>query len=101
MDLGGYGGGAQILRDLGGSRFRLLTNNPKKVVGLEGFGLELVEQISLAAPVNDENRFYLKTKAEKMGHTLDVTDAPSGELSGTPSGDDTLPDTTPAPGTAN
>lgn len=72
MDLRRYGVGAQILRDLGVRRFKLLTNNPKKVVGLEGFGLEMVEQIPLEAPVNDENRFYLKTKVEKMGHNLDI-----------------------------
>lgn len=72
MDLRRYGVGAQILRDLGVRRFKLLTNNPKKVVGLEGFGLEMVEQIPLEAPVNDENRFYLKTKVEKMGHDLDI-----------------------------
>jgi len=72
MDLRRYGVGAQILRDLGVRRFKLLTNNPKKVVGLEGFGLEMVEQIPLEAPVNDENRFYLKTKVEKMGHDLNI-----------------------------
>jgi 3,4-dihydroxy 2-butanone 4-phosphate synthase/GTP cyclohydrolase II len=72
MDLRRYGVGAQILRDLGVRQFKLLTNNPKKVVGLEGFGLEMVEQIPLEAPVNDENRFYLKTKVEKMGHDLDI-----------------------------
>lgn len=109
MDLRRYGVGAQILRDLGVRRFKLLTNNPRKVVGLEGFGLEMVEQISLAAPVNDENRFYLQTKAEKMGHTLNIASDPPGEisrdssedLSTTSSQDDTLPDRTPAPGTAN
>jgi len=72
MDLRRYGVGAQILRDLGVRRFKLLTNNPKKVVGLEGFGLEMVEQIPLEAPVNEENRFYLKTKVEKMGHDLNI-----------------------------
>ena len=109
MDLRRYGVGAQILLDLGVRRFKLLTNNPKKVVGLEGFGLELIEQLPLAAPVNDENRFYLKTKAEKMGHTLDIANDPPGEisrgspedLSATSSEDDTSPNRTPAPGTAN
>lgn len=109
MDLRRYGVGAQILLDLGVRRFKLLTNNPKKVVGLEGFGLELIEQLPLAAPVNDENRFYLKTKAEKMGHTLDIANDPPGEiprgspgdLSATSSEDDPSPGRTPAPGTAN
>ena len=72
MDLRRYGVGAQILRDLGVRRFNLLTNNPKKVVGLEGFGLEMVEQLPLIAPINDENRFYMKTKVEKMGHDLAI-----------------------------
>jgi 3,4-dihydroxy 2-butanone 4-phosphate synthase/GTP cyclohydrolase II len=100
MDLRRYGVGAQILRDLGVRRFRLLTNNPKKVVGLEGFGLELVEQISLAAPVNAENRFYLKTKAEKMGHSMDVA---NGSTIETPEGStkESSSDRTPAPGTTN
>ena len=72
MDLRRYGVGAQILRDLGVRRFNLLTNNPKKVVGLEGFGLEIVNQLPLKAPIKDENRFYLKTKVDKMGHDLDL-----------------------------
>ena len=72
MDLRRYGVGAQILRDLGVRRFNLLTNNPKKVVGLQGFGLEMLEQIPLKAPINDENRFYMKTKVEKMGHDLEI-----------------------------
>jgi len=104
MDLRRYGVGAQILRDLGVRRFKLLTNNPKKVVGLEGFGLEMVEQLSLAAPVNDENRFYLKTKAEKMGHTLDVDDGPFGDISTDSAGtltSDKSPGRTSASGSAN
>ncbi len=100
MDLRRYGVGAQILRDLGVRRFRLLTNNPRKVVGLEGFGLDMVEQLPLTAPVNDENRFYLKTKAEKMGHTLDIASDPPGDSSGSPSGG-TSPDGSPARGAAN
>ena len=70
-DLRHYGVGAQILVDLGVKKMRLLTNNPKKVVGLESFGLKLVEQVPIIAPVNDENRRYLKTKQERMGHLLD------------------------------
>lgn len=81
MDLRRYGVGAQILRDLGVRRFRLLTNNPKKVIGLEGFGLEMVEQLPLNAPVNDDNRRYLETKIEKMGHTLGLDKNSVGESS--------------------
>ncbi len=66
-----YGVGAQILVDLGVRKMRFLTNNPKKRVGIESFGLELVEQVPLIAPVNDENRRYLETKQERMGHALD------------------------------
>ena len=70
-DLRHYGVGAQILVDLGVKKMRLLTNNPKKVVGLESFGLTLVEQVPIIAPINDENRRYMKTKQERMGHLLD------------------------------
>ena len=79
MDLRRYGVGAQILRDLGVRRFKLLTNNPKKVVGLQGFGLEMLEQIPLKAPINDENRFYMQTKVEKMGHDFDIETKSSKE----------------------
>ena len=72
MDLRKYGVGAQILRDLGVRRFRAMTNNPKKLVGLQGFGLEMVERVPLVAPARDENRRYLETKREKMGHLLDI-----------------------------
>jgi 3,4-dihydroxy 2-butanone 4-phosphate synthase/GTP cyclohydrolase II len=71
MDLRRYGVGAQILRDLGVRKFRFLTNNPKKVVGLEGFGLEMVEQVPIVVPPNHENRRYLETKQKKMGHMMD------------------------------
>jgi len=70
-DLRHYGVGAQILVDLGVKKMRLLTNNPKKVVGLESFGLKIVEQVPIIAPVNDENRKYMKTKQERMGHLID------------------------------
>lgn len=70
-DLRHYGVGAQILWDLGVGKLRLLTNNPKKVVGLESFGLELVEVVPIVAPVNDDNRKYLVAKLERMGHRLD------------------------------
>ncbi len=73
-DLRHYGVGAQILANLGVRRFRFLTNNPKKVVGLEGFGLEMVERVPIVAPARDENRRYLDTKREKLGHILDMGD---------------------------
>ena len=66
-----YGVGAQILLDLGVNKMRLLTNNPQKRVGLESFGLEIVEQVGIFAEVTEENRHYLKTKQEKLGHSLD------------------------------
>ncbi len=69
-DLRDYGMGAQILHDLGVRRIKLLTNNPKKVVGLEGYGLEITEQIPLSLPPNIHNQKYLDTKRERMGHTL-------------------------------
>jgi 3,4-dihydroxy 2-butanone 4-phosphate synthase/GTP cyclohydrolase II len=69
-DLRDYGMGAQILHDLGVRRIRLLTNNPKKVVGLEGYGLEIVEQLPLSLPSNADNEKYLETKRTRMGHTL-------------------------------
>jgi 3,4-dihydroxy 2-butanone 4-phosphate synthase/GTP cyclohydrolase II len=69
-DLRDYGIGAQILRDLGVRRMRLMTNNPKKIIGLEGYGLKVVERVSLEIPPNRVNRNYLKTKCLKMGHML-------------------------------
>ena len=65
-----YGTGAQILADLGVRRLRLLTNNPKKYVGLEGYGLEIVERVPIEIPPNEINRGYLRTKREKLGHLL-------------------------------
>ena len=65
-----YGLGAQILVDLGLKTIRLLTNNPKKVVGLEGYGLEIVEQVPIRVKPNPHNRRYLKTKREKLGHLV-------------------------------
>ncbi len=69
-DLRDYGMGAQILYDLGVRQMRLLTNNPKKVVGLEGYGLEITEQVALSLPANPHNEKYLETKRIRMGHTL-------------------------------
>ena len=66
-----YGVGAQILVDLGVRKMRLLTNNPGKRVGLESFGLELIERVPIIAPINEENRRYLETKITRMGHLLD------------------------------
>jgi 3,4-dihydroxy 2-butanone 4-phosphate synthase/GTP cyclohydrolase II len=67
-DLRTYGLGAQILKDLGVGKFRLLTNNPRKIVGLKGFGLEVVERVPLVIPPNPENISYLRAKQEKLGH---------------------------------
>jgi len=69
-DLRDYGMGAQILADLGVKKIRLMTNNPKKVIGLEGYGLEIVEQIPVSLPANPHNKKYLDTKRVRMGHTL-------------------------------
>ena len=66
-----YGIGAQILTDLGLERIRLLTNNPKKMIGLEGYGLKIIERVPLVIPPGEQNRDYLRTKRDKMGHLLD------------------------------
>ena len=70
-DLRHYGVGAQILVDIGVKKLRLLTNNPKKVIGLESYGLDLVERVPIIADPTDENRAYLETKRSKLGHLLD------------------------------
>jgi 3,4-dihydroxy 2-butanone 4-phosphate synthase/GTP cyclohydrolase II len=70
MDLREYGLGAQILSDLGLKTIRLLTNNPRKIVGLEGYGLEIVEQVPIKVKPNPHNARYLKTKRDKLGHLL-------------------------------
>jgi 3,4-dihydroxy 2-butanone 4-phosphate synthase/GTP cyclohydrolase II len=69
-DLRHYGIGAQILCDLGIQQIRLLTNNPKKVIGLDGYGLKIVERVPIEIAANDNNRRYLQTKKEKLGHLL-------------------------------
>lgn len=70
-DLRDYGIGAQILVDLGVRKMRLMTNNPKKIVGLEGYGLKVVERVSIQSRPNEKNIIYLKTKKKKLGHMLD------------------------------
>jgi len=69
-DLRDYGIGAQILVDLGLSTIRLITNNPKKIVGLEGYGLKVTERISTEMAQTPENLKYLETKRDKLGHLL-------------------------------
>ncbi|MCU0666819.1 MAG: bifunctional 3,4-dihydroxy-2-butanone-4-phosphate synthase/GTP cyclohydrolase II [Candidatus Omnitrophica bacterium] len=71
-DLRDYGIGAQILVDLGIKNIRLMTNNPRKIVGLEGYGLKVVERLPIEIEPNNVNYRYLKTKKEKMGHHLDI-----------------------------
>jgi 3,4-dihydroxy 2-butanone 4-phosphate synthase/GTP cyclohydrolase II len=69
-DLREYGLGAQILHYLGVRKMRLLTNNPKKIAGLHGYGLDVVDQVPLSTPSTSENQRYLETKRDKMGHIL-------------------------------
>ncbi len=71
-DLRDYGIGAQILVDLGVKRLRLMTNNPRKIVALQGYGLEIVERVPILVGANPWNRFYLHTKQQKLGHLLDI-----------------------------
>lgn len=72
MDLRDYGIGAQILRDLGVTKMKLMTNNPRKRTGLSGYGLEIVENVPIEIESNQYNELYLRTKKEKMGHSLNV-----------------------------
>jgi 3,4-dihydroxy 2-butanone 4-phosphate synthase/GTP cyclohydrolase II len=76
-DLRDYGIGAQILRDLGVRKMRLLTNNPKKIIGLEGYGLEVVERVPIEMPPTRRNRAYLATKRDKLGHLLTLKASPA------------------------
>ncbi len=69
-DLRDYGIGAQILRDLGVGKIRLMTNNPKKIVGLSGYGLEIIERIPIEVTPHEHNEKYLKTKRDKLGHLI-------------------------------
>ena len=75
-DMRNYGIGAQILVDLGVRKMRLMTNNPKKMVGLDGYGLKIVEQVPIEIPANEHNKCYLECKKLKMGHLLNVDAAP-------------------------
>jgi 3,4-dihydroxy 2-butanone 4-phosphate synthase/GTP cyclohydrolase II len=77
-DLRHYGIGAQILFDLGVRQIRLLTNNPKKVVAIDGYGLHITEQVPIRVPPNPMNQKYLETKRAKLGHLLNPTDEPAG-----------------------
>ena len=70
MDERDYGVGAQILRDLGVRKIKLMSNNPKKRKGLIGYGLEIIENVSLMVKPNPHNAVYLDTKREKMGHEI-------------------------------
>ena len=67
-----YGVGAQILRDLGISKIRLMSNNPKKRAGLIGYGLEIVDNVAIEIESNEHNKLYLETKRDKMGHSIKV-----------------------------
>jgi len=75
-DLRDYGIGAQILVDLGVRRMRLITNNPKKIIGLEGYGLSVVEQVPIEIEANEFNKCYLECKKLKMGHLLNIDTVP-------------------------
>jgi len=70
-DLRDYGIGAQILTELGVRKIRLLTNNPRKIIGLEGYGLEIIARVPLQIPATEANLRYLRTKQEKLGHLLE------------------------------
>lgn len=80
-DLRDYGIGAQILKDLGVRKIRLLTNNPRKIKGLEGYGLEVVERVPIQMSENEDNTAYLHTKQAKLGHMLEFDDIEQNESS--------------------
>ena len=71
-DMRDYGLGAQILLNLGVKKLKLITNNPKKMIGLEGYGLEIVARVPVEIEPTEANKRYLKTKKDKMGHILEV-----------------------------
>ncbi len=70
MDQRDYGVGAQILRHLGVSKIKLISNNPRKRAGLDGYGLEIVDTIAIEIPANQHNQKYLETKRDKLGHNI-------------------------------
>jgi 3,4-dihydroxy 2-butanone 4-phosphate synthase/GTP cyclohydrolase II len=78
-DLREYGTGAQILKDLGLSTIRLMTNNPRKIVGLDAYGLKVVQQVPIEVPPNAVNAKYLRTKRDKMGHRLNLKKKKKGQ----------------------
>ncbi|NJJ38121.1 bifunctional 3,4-dihydroxy-2-butanone-4-phosphate synthase/GTP cyclohydrolase II [Paenibacillus apii] len=80
-DLRDYGIGAQILKDLGVRRIKLMTNNPRKIKGLEGYGLEVVERVPIQMPENEDNTNYLHTKQSKLGHLLNFDNIEQNESS--------------------
>ncbi|MNR42727.1 Riboflavin biosynthesis protein RibBA [compost metagenome] len=77
-DLRDYGIGAQILKDLGITKLRLLTNNPRKIKGLEGYGLEVDERVPIQMESKKDNLNYLQTKQQKLGHMLNFNDIGKG-----------------------
>ncbi len=79
-DLRDYGVGAQILADLGLHKIRLLTNNARKVIGLESYGIEIVESVPVIVPANPHNARYLKTKQDKLGHQLGIEEEKNGQV---------------------
>jgi 3,4-dihydroxy 2-butanone 4-phosphate synthase/GTP cyclohydrolase II len=70
VDKRDYGIGSQILRDLGLKKLRIMTNNPKKIYGIDGFGLTVVEEVPIQIPPGEHNKAYLETKKRKLGHKL-------------------------------
>ena len=84
-DLRDYGLGAQMLRELGVREMQLLTNNPKKIVGLEGYGLKVVDRFPIEVLSDSESKGYMKTKRDKMGHILELYgDTPLDDVTGDP-----------------
>jgi 3,4-dihydroxy 2-butanone 4-phosphate synthase/GTP cyclohydrolase II len=81
-DLRHFGIGAQILYDLGVRQIRLLTNNPRKVIGLEGYGLKIIERVPIEIPPGEHNRRYLRAKKDKLGHLLPDDDHPTAVVPG-------------------
>jgi len=85
-DLRDYGIGAQILVDLGLSTIRLITNNPKKIIGIEGYGLTVTERVPTEVPATEQNIKYLETKRDKLGHLLQIKENGSTQILGVKDG---------------